>query len=142
MIPGESDATGALVVRSAGLMAGTVNLPDRTFFSYEYDAANSRFVIQSRELIPDANTPWGRSPTLRDGDLYFAWVDFTNPLGPPLPCPGDLDGDGDVDLGDLATLLAQFGSVGPGFSADIDGDGDVDLSDLTILLANFGSICA
>src|SRR5687767_104590 len=27
----------------------------------------------------------------------------------PSPCPGDLDGDGDVDLSDLAALLSHFG---------------------------------
>ena len=55
--------------------------------------------------------------------------------------PGDLNGDGLVDLADLGVLLADFGcSVGdcPG---DIDGDGDTDLADLGILLANFGRGC-
>ncbi len=52
--------------------------------------------------------------------------------------PGDLDGDGDVDLTDLSTLLAEFGCTS-GCTADIDGDGDVDLTDLSILLSNFGT---
>ena len=62
-------------------------------------------------------------------------VDFALP-----GLPGDLDGDGDVDLSDLATLLAHYGmtqGVGPE-DGDIDGDGDVDLSDLATLLANYG----
>jgi hypothetical protein len=50
--------------------------------------------------------------------------------------PGDLDGDGDVDLSDLAILLASYGVDAGG---DLDGDGDTDLSDLAILLANYGS---
>jgi hypothetical protein len=49
--------------------------------------------------------------------------------------PGDLDADGDVDLGDLGILLAAYG-VGNG--GDIDGDGHTDLADLGILLANYG----
>ncbi|MBW7904396.1 MAG: hypothetical protein LC135_12315 [Phycisphaerae bacterium] len=54
-------------------------------------------------------------------------------------CPGDIDGDGDVDQADLGILLANYGqSVPPGTSGDLDGDGDVDQSDLGVLLASFG----
>ena len=49
--------------------------------------------------------------------------------------PGDLDGDGDVDGGDLATLLNAWGQGGP---ADINGDGTVDAQDMAVLLNNFG----
>lgn len=62
-------------------------------------------------------------------------VDFLLPA-----LPGDLDGDGDVDLSDLSQLLAHYGQTsgaGPG-DGDIDFDGDVDLSDLSALLANYG----
>jgi hypothetical protein len=57
-------------------------------------------------------------------------------------CAGDVDGDGDTDLNDLAALLAAYGSsIGdPGYNpnADFDGDGDVDLSDLAFLLTDYG----
>jgi len=54
--------------------------------------------------------------------------------------PGDLDGDGDVDLGDLTVLLANFGTASGATpeQGDITGDGAVSLSDLTELLAHFG----
>jgi len=52
--------------------------------------------------------------------------------------PGDLDGDCDVDLADLAILLSSFGTNAGG---DIDGDGDTDLADLAIILSNFGTAC-
>ncbi|GMU82043.1 MAG: hypothetical protein AMXMBFR47_19140 [Planctomycetota bacterium] len=59
----------------------------------------------------------------------------------PSGLTGDLDADGDVDLGDLASLLAQFGcSEGCG-TADVDSDGDVDISDLAGLLAAYGTTC-
>jgi hypothetical protein len=58
----------------------------------------------------------------------------------PEPIPGDLDGDGDVDLTDLARLLANYGMTeGATYEdGDLDGDGDVDLSDLAGLLAHYG----
>lgn len=142
VIPDKSDTSGMLMLSSYGLMANTSTLPDRTFLSYAWDGANSRFVIESREIIPDGNTPWGRTPTLRDGDFAFAWVDFANPMSPNAPeCTGDVDGDGDVDLSDLALLLANFGTPSGATVGDVDGDGDVDLSDLAVLLANFGMTC-
>lgn len=60
-------------------------------------------------------------------------------------CPGDFDRDFDVDLGDLALLLAAYGSsVGdPGYDPllDLDGSGSIDLPDLAVVLSVFGSTC-
>ena len=57
----------------------------------------------------------------------------------------DLNGDCQVNLTDLATMLANFG-LGPvppvpASGGDTDGDGDVDLTDLSRLLARFGANC-
>jgi len=61
----------------------------------------------------------------------------------PKSCLGDLDGDGDIDLADLATLLANYGTTsGMTYEdGDLDGDGDVDLADLAALLAVYGTTC-
>lgn len=60
------------------------------------------------------------------------------------PCLGDVNGNGAVDLGDLSTLLAHFGTPNCATLADgdLDRDADVDLSDLAQLLANFGATCS
>jgi hypothetical protein len=55
---------------------------------------------------------------------------------------GDVDGDGDVDIADLALLLSAFGTCAgdPAFNAaaDFDQNGCVELADLATLLGNFG----
>ncbi len=67
------------------------------------------------------------------------WTQYAILLTPITP--GDLDADGDVDLGDLAQLLAGYGATGGARYADgdIDADGDVDLGDLAALLSVFGT---
>lgn len=61
----------------------------------------------------------------------------------PCECPADADDDGQVDLGDLASLLVHYGTRDRMRRTDgnLDGDGDVDLADLAMLLAEFGVIC-
>lgn len=56
----------------------------------------------------------------------------------PIPCTGDVDGDGDTDLTDLASLLTNFGCSNAPCEGDLDESGTTDLSDLAILLGNFG----
>jgi len=57
-------------------------------------------------------------------------------------CFADLDGDNDVDLSDLAQLLANYGITGTVYTdGDLDRDEDVDLSDLAALLGVYGTTC-
>jgi len=58
-------------------------------------------------------------------------------------CTGDLDGDGVVDLSDLATLLSNYGQCQNVLyqAGDLDGDGAVNLADLACLLSVYGTIC-
>lgn len=58
-------------------------------------------------------------------------------------CTGDLDGDGQVGLSDLAIMLANYGTAAGADpeDGDLDGDGDVDLTDLSELLGLFGTPC-
>jgi hypothetical protein len=59
--------------------------------------------------------------------------------------PGDLNGDFQVNLKDLAILAKAYGSTAGDANwnpnADIDGDGLVGLSDLGILVQHYGQIC-
>ncbi len=80
------------------------------------------------------------------GDLTYTLLAQTGGAG----VPGDLDGDGDVDLLDFASFTICVGGPDvttppPGCNtqtfadADLDGDGDVDLVDFSTFSAHFGA---
>lgn len=82
--------------------------------------------------------------TLTAGDLAEVSGNFRLPE-PPLPCPGDMDGDRLVGFEDLTAMLSSFGLCeGDALflaEADFDADGCVSLSDLSSFLAVFGEQC-
>jgi len=51
-------------------------------------------------------------------------------------CPGDLNGDGSIDVADLLDILSHWGTADP--IADVNLSGDVDLSDLGWIVILFG----
>ncbi len=51
-----------------------------------------------------------------------------------LGCPADFDGSGVVDAGDLAELIAAWGTP----ARDLDGDGNTEAGDAAVLLAAWG----
>ncbi|HIN09336.1 MAG TPA: hypothetical protein EYM64_02030 [Phycisphaerales bacterium] len=51
-------------------------------------------------------------------------------------CVGDIDGDGNVAVGDLLLIIADWGGSNP--STDLDGNGIVAVGDLLIAIGNWG----
>ncbi len=94
--------------------------------------------IDNVKIIAFAQKPGSQAPRI----VYQA-VEMGYPF-PPLGggVPGDVDGDGDVDLTDLSLLLATFGACDGDTAfnpaADFNADGCVDVADLSVLLGNFG----
>jgi hypothetical protein len=81
--------------------------------------------------------------------LLIALVVFTITSQPAKAChhsydgPEDVNGDGVVDIKDLAIVAAAFGSY-PGHDrwnpkADINKDGEVDVSDVIAVCLKFGA---
>jgi hypothetical protein len=137
------------------LLAGDPNCgavgAENAFDIYDVDPNNP--VGPNDLLIPDVNT-------LCVGTFWFGGVPYAqlymdllqgDANTPVEDCScGDIEpsgGDGDVDLTDLAVLLANFGGSGLGCDqGDVEPapggvDGDVDLTDLAVMLANFGGTC-
>src|SRR5262245_10476781 len=82
---------------------------------------------------------WGENVGWLNLDDATRFVAVPGICDSPCDLAADLDQDGDVDLQDMANLLAHFGTAsGATFEdGDVDDDGDVELQDLAILLANF-----
>ncbi|MCE2883382.1 MAG: dockerin type I repeat-containing protein [Planctomycetaceae bacterium] len=77
----------------------------------------------------DGKTFWGI------GELQTAGGWRTEVVSFRVGRAADLDGDGAVNAGDLAVLLADWGQSG---ASDLNANGIVDAADLTLMLADWG----
>jgi hypothetical protein len=136
--PGSGIAENANVVGGVGqdtlevLASGTFTAPTECG-TYTFSLANAVANVLVERFDPPAFSPVTEAAV----DVSGGSITFTISL------PGDLDFDGDVDLSDLAQLLANYGTTSGATyeDGDLDGDGDVDLSDLAELLAYYGQSC-
>jgi hypothetical protein len=116
----------------------------QTFMAYVYANGTAIYSEQISNLPPKGNTTvtFNFTANLVYGNYSISacnqpikWVRVT--------IPGDLNGDGTVDLTDFGILQRAWGSS-PGMSnwdprADINGDGVVDLSDFGVMQMNWGT---
>lgn len=138
-VPGTSDddlrlgGTSPLIDSAANALAAVDlldidgDLDTAEFVPTDYDG-NARFW----DVATVADTGSGAAPLIDRGYAEAAPV-----------CPGDIDGDNQVSITDLAVLLSNFGSTGSATleDGDFDGDADVDIQDLAFILSLFGVSC-
>lgn len=141
-----TDATGthqSATNHTNGVLEGTLNLreefgslPSQIYLAVgTYPTANGTPLVWPSQVPPALN---------HDGNIdanEYLLVDLNTLAGHN--CPGDLDGDRQVNLSDLAIVLANYGLTGTATYADGDltGDHNVDLSDLSLELADYGTVC-
>ncbi len=79
----------------------------------------------------------------KGGEPPSMTVPAQGPLGPVLPCPTDINGDGATDDLDLFDLLPCFGlpAVAGCEAQDVNNDSTVNVRDLIELLLEFGNAC-
>jgi len=91
--------------------------------------------------VPLTPTPTGPTSTPQPTNTTTPTsIPPTNTPSPtPVSVPGDVNGDGSVDLSDLSILLSNYGKSGmQRINGDLNNDTNVNLSDWSQLLANFG----
>ena len=117
-----SGATGTGVVASVSFVVHDVPEGGTTAISFLSDAAIGLMTgVSSGGTI-----------------LHTTVTGFTlNVENIPVTLPGDVNGDGSVNLADFSILAAVFGTTNS--RADFNGDGFVTLADFSILASNFGN---
>lgn len=111
--------------------------------------AGTWYLHVGAKLIDPEGDAWMWTEGTRKGlrfttytNAWSAWVEDTSAglafeLRGAVSCPADLDASGQVDLGDVAVAMLEFGPC-PGCAADLDGSGTVDFSDIAVLLLDMG----
>ena len=90
------------------------------------------------EPTPCAGSTYAYELTLTATDPLGLSSSVTRRLLPRcLPCRADLDGSDEVDFGDLALIMLEFGATGQSV-ADLDGSAVVDFGDAAIAMLSFG----
>jgi hypothetical protein len=105
-------------------------------YKHLLDVRENSVAIQERYPDRDPHMELSGNNLFGNPFLYADWAGFPD-------LEGDLDGDCDVDLEDLANLLSHYGLTdGATYpDGDLDCDSDVDLADLTALLSHYGEAC-
>lgn len=118
-------------------------------------AAGEKFSFTQTFTITDSTSPPFPCWTNRTNVKFIAFVRDQGSTGPreihnstqvqwPFYVDGDVDRDGDVDLSDLAALLAAYntceGDANYVPEADFNWDHCITLADLATLLANYGYV--
>jgi hypothetical protein len=129
--PGGGSISATLTNATAGTFSRTVSPlltepEDNDFFSFDRFGIVQRFTANTTQL--------GKY------NVVFSNVDYTGGTEAVPFIPGDFNADQDVDAGDLATLLANYGTGTGVPTGDSDGDGDADGNDFLNVQRFLGTV--
>ena len=104
---------------------GTV--PPYSFDAFNYGDDDSWFIYDRATLFVPAES-------IEDYRTADEWGYFTHIVPFIGAGPGDINGDGDMTIGDVTVLISQVLGNNPPAYCDVNGDGEVTISDVTLLI--------
>lgn len=125
------DGGGPTTIPSGGLQSGFLQtVTDLTLGPLPAGSYQISFTVDSGDIVSEEN----ESNNVRTRTFTVAET--------VVPCPGDANGSGFTDTGDLLIVLANFNTNGKTRAeGDLTGEGDVNTADLLEVLANFDTAC-
>jgi hypothetical protein len=138
---GDNAVIGARLEDTSGYESGSAYM----FVGLSGDDCNGNGLADTCDILAGTSADCQPNGVPDECDIADGTSEDANENGIPDECevfPGDVNGDGDVDLNDLALLLAAYGTCAGDSDfdprADFDDSGCVDLTDLATLLAHYG----
>jgi hypothetical protein len=119
VIRNDTATPGSTIILSSGNVAGSGDTPT----SVEHGDFDGNGLSDLAALIDQGASGPGVG-------IYFNTTTIV------VDCPGDIDGDGTVAVGDILAIISAWGTNTA--SADINNDGIVDVSDLLAVVAAWG----
>ena len=140
--------------KDIAVIATNMNTGQRVVFMYRNDTSlnGGNFMFANDAAFDEGLNPILVAKGDIDGDNHDDLISITQassfrgPTGTnvylrgseiQLSCPADFDGNGDVNVLDLLTVIAAWGNTGTS-PEDLDGNGVVNVLDLLILIAAWG----
>ena len=100
---------------------------DEGVFAYGYNAS---------KFLYDITTLYVPKGTKAKYEATDGWKNFTNIIETDFADEpkGDVNGDGSVDVADIATVISVMANGGTDLTADVNGDGAVDVADIATII--------
>lgn len=113
--------------------------------AYEIDANGDPIIETRRVFISGLSGAEGAFLEPATGDFFFSTFGGGNRVivvrGFSAACPGDTDGDNDVDFADLNNAISNFNTSGDGIPGDVNLDCLVSFADLNVIVSFFNVSC-
>jgi hypothetical protein len=98
-----------------------------------------RYQMKTKQIIDQINKPQRLVLALIIASVFAAiGVSLLHLSRAASTPPGDLNGDGVINVFDLSIFLSHWNQSGSGLAEDFNNDGNVNVFDLSIMLSNYG----
>lgn len=113
--------------------------------AYEIDANGNPIQSTRRPFITGLSGAEGAYIEPSTGDFFFSTFGGGNRVivvrGFSAACPGDTNGDFEVNFSDLNNALSDFNATGEDLPGDVNNDCQVNFADVNVILSFYNTVC-